>query len=38
MPKSGLGMKVACRPWSMATFLTTNRKVMMLSAVATASA
>ena len=32
-PKIGFGMKVACRPWSIATFLTTKRKVVTLSAV-----
>ena len=32
-PKIGFGMKVAWRPWSMATFLTTKRKVATLSAV-----
>ncbi len=37
-PKIGFGMKVACRPWSRATFLTTKRKVETLSAVVTASA
>jgi len=34
MPKIGLGMKVACSPLAMATFFTTNRNVLMLSAVA----
>ncbi len=36
-PKIGFGMKVAWRPWSMATFLTMSLKVVTLSAVATAS-
>ena len=31
-PKIGFGMKVACRPWSSATFFTTKRKVATLSA------
>ena len=35
---NGLGMKVACTPCESATSLTTCRKVMMLSAVVSASA
>ena len=34
---SGLGMKVACTPASNATSRTTSRKVMTLSAMASAS-
>ena len=35
---NGLGMKDAWMPWDSATSLTTTRKVMMLSAVDSASA
>jgi hypothetical protein len=38
LPESGFGMNVAYTPCSIATSLTTVRKVMMLSAVASASA
>ena len=36
-PKIGFGMKVACRPCSKATFLTTKRNVETLSAQANAA-
>ena len=36
-PKIGLGMKVACRPLRWATFFTTKRNVLTLSAVASTS-
>ena len=36
-PSSGLGMKVACTPWSAAISLTTMRKVMTPSAMVSAS-
>lgn len=36
--ENGLGMKVACTPCSSATCFMTRRKVMMLSAVESASA
>ncbi len=37
MPNTGLGMNVACTPWSMAICLTTSRYVITLSAMVRAS-